>query len=47
MLSIDLTTATGPDADVVARRAADRVDPVGLIDTPAPFEPVTSNGSTG
>ena len=41
ILSIDLTTATGPDADVVARRAADRVDPACLIESAGPFEPVT------
>ncbi|MET0270725.1 MAG: cold shock domain-containing protein [Sphingomonas sp.] len=38
--AIDLSTATGPDPDVVARRAADRVDPTGLIDAAGPFEPV-------
>ncbi|WP_231638971.1 cold shock domain-containing protein [Sphingomonas profundi] len=40
ILSIDLSMATGPDADAVARRVADRVDPSGLIDAAGPFEPV-------
>ncbi len=39
--SIDLTTATGPDADMLAKRAVDRVDPEGLVDTAGPFEAVT------
>ena len=39
--TIDLSTATGPDADIVARRAADRVDPAGLVDSAGAFEPVT------
>jgi cold shock protein len=39
--AIDLSTATGPDADQVARRAADRVDPADLIDGAGAFEPVT------
>ena len=38
--SIDLTTAIGPDPDLVARRAQDRVDPSGLLETAGPFEPV-------
>lgn len=37
---IDLSTATGPDADMAARRDADRIDPVALIDHAGPFEPV-------
>ncbi len=41
IVTIDLSTATGPDADVAARRAADRVDPTGLIDAAGPFEAVT------
>ncbi|TVV73718.1 cold-shock protein [Sphingomonas solaris] len=41
VLAIDLSTATGPDPDLVARRAADRVDPTGLLDDAGPFEPVT------
>src|SRR6187402_568110 len=40
ILSFDLSTATGPDADLIARRNADRVDPVQLEDDAGPFEPV-------
>lgn len=32
ILAIDLSTATGPDPDMIAKRAADRVDPTALID---------------
>ena len=32
ILAIDLTTATGPDPDLIAKRNADRVDPIQLID---------------
>ena len=32
ILAIDLSTATGPDPDLIAKRNADRVDPVQLID---------------
>ena len=32
ILAIDLSTATGPDPDLIAKRNADRVDPVELID---------------
>ncbi len=32
ILSFDLATATGPDADAVVRRPADHVDPVALIE---------------
>jgi CspA family cold shock protein len=32
ILAIDLSTATGPDPDLIARRSADRVDPTQLID---------------
>lgn len=38
--TIDLSTATGPDADTVARNAADRVDPSDLIEAAGAFEPV-------
>ena len=41
IVSIDLTTATGPDADIVARSTADRVDPTALLEDAGPFEPVT------
>ena len=32
ILAIDLSTATGPDPDLIAKRNAERVDPVQLID---------------
>jgi len=32
ILAIDLSTATGPDPDLIAKRNADRVDPIQLID---------------
>jgi CspA family cold shock protein len=38
VLSFDLSTATGPDADLIARRNADRVDPLQLEDDAGPFE---------
>jgi CspA family cold shock protein len=37
---IDLSTAIGPDPDMVARRAQDRIDPADLIEQAGPFEPV-------
>ncbi len=40
VLSFDLSTATGPDADLIARRNADRVDPTQLEEDAGPFEPV-------
>lgn len=40
ILSMDLSTAVGPDPDLVARRAHDRVDPAELIDQASEFEPV-------
>lgn len=39
--AIDLSTATGPDADAIARRNADRVDPIDLVDGAGAFEPVS------
>jgi CspA family cold shock protein len=41
VLAIDLSSATGPDPDLVAKRAADRVDPVSLVDSAGDFEPVS------
>ncbi len=41
ILEIDLTTATGPDPDLIARRNADRVDPIALVDNAGDPEPVT------
>lgn len=38
VVSIDLTTATGPDADLIAKRAADRVDPLQLAENAGAFE---------
>jgi CspA family cold shock protein len=38
--SIDLSTAIGPDPDLVARRTHDRVDPTDLVDQAGEFEPV-------
>jgi CspA family cold shock protein len=40
IMSIDLSTAVGPDPDMVARRSADRVDPIELIDQAGDLEPV-------
>ena len=40
VLSFDLSTATGPDADLIARRNADRVDPTQLEEDAGEFEPV-------
>ena len=40
VVEIDLTTATGPDADLIARRAADRVNPLALEDEAGPVESV-------
>lgn len=40
VLAIDLSTATGPDADAIARRNADRVDPTDLVDSAGALEPV-------
>jgi CspA family cold shock protein len=40
VLEIDLTTATGPDADLIAKRAADRVDPLKLAEEAGTFEQV-------
>lgn len=41
ILAIDLSTATGPDPDMIAKRNADRVDPVQLVDEAGDPEPVT------
>lgn len=38
--SIDLSTAVGPDPDMVARRTQDRVDPIELLDNAGGYEPV-------
>ena len=40
ILKIDLTTAIGPDADLIAKKNADRVDPVALLAIAGAFEPV-------
>ncbi|GGE80687.1 cold-shock protein [Sphingomonas prati] len=41
VLAIDLSCATGPDADLALRRQQERTDPAGLEDKAGPFEPVT------
>ena len=41
VLAIDLSSATGPDPDLIAKRTADRVDPVALVDSAGDFEPVS------
>nr|WP_294392988.1 cold shock domain-containing protein [uncultured Sphingomonas sp.] len=40
VISFDLSTATGPDADLLAKRNADRVDPLGLAEEAGPYEAV-------
>jgi len=40
ILAIDLSTATGPDPDMIAKRNADRVDPTQLIDNAGEAEVV-------
>ncbi|MBB6228111.1 CspA family cold shock protein [Polymorphobacter multimanifer] len=40
IVDLDLTTAIGPDPETAAVRAADRVNPQGLLDTAGNFEPV-------
>jgi cold shock protein len=40
VISFDLATATGPDADLIAKRNADRIDPLDLAQEAGPFEPV-------
>lgn len=41
IVELDLTTAVGPDPEAAMSRAAGRVDPMDLLDTAGPFEPVT------
>lgn len=41
ILAIDLSTASGPDPDLIARRNADRVDPATLVDRAGDPENVT------
>jgi cold shock protein len=40
IISFDLSTATGPDADLIAKRNADRIDPLALEGEAGEFEPV-------
>lgn len=40
VLSYDLSTATGPDLEIAARRARDHVDPAALVEAAGPLEPV-------
>jgi len=41
ILAIDLSTASGPDPDLIAKRNADRVDPATLVDRAGEPEAVT------
>ena len=41
VLSVDISTATGPDADGLSLRVADRVDPTRLVEAAGPLEAVT------
>ena len=41
VLAIDVSTAIGPDPDSLALRAADRVDPIRLVEQAGAFEAVT------
>ncbi len=41
ILDLDLSTSVGPDPEAAMQRAASRVDPMDLLDTAGPFEPVT------
>jgi CspA family cold shock protein len=41
IVEFDLSTATGPDADALARRSVDHVDPIELAEDAGDFEPVT------
>jgi cold shock protein len=41
ILSLDLSTAVGPDPEIALQRAATRVDPMELLDSATDFEPVT------
>jgi CspA family cold shock protein len=41
IISMDLSTAIGPDPETAAARAADRTDPRAMIAAAGPFEPVT------
>jgi len=40
IVSFDLSTATGPDLETAARRAASHVDPIPLLESAGPPEPV-------
>jgi CspA family cold shock protein len=40
ILSLDLSTAIGPDPEAVAQRAADRIDPQAMLAAAGDFEPV-------
>ena len=41
IVDLDLSTSIGPDPEVAMARAVNRVDPMDLLDTAGPFEPVT------
>lgn len=40
VLEIDLSTATGPDADLLAKKHADRIDPLALLENAGAYEMV-------
>lgn len=40
VIAIDLSTATGPDPEIVERRTADRIDPLALAQAAGALEPV-------
>src|SRR5688572_16093366 len=41
ILELDLATSIGPDPEAALQRAASRVDPLDLLESAGPFEPVT------
>jgi CspA family cold shock protein len=41
IIAIDLSCATGPDLQEIAQRAADRIDPVSLLDEASEYESCT------
>lgn len=41
ILDLDLSTSIGPDPEAALQRAASRVDPLDLLESAGPFEPVT------
>jgi cold shock protein len=41
LISLDLSTAIGPDPDALVRRPTERIDPISLVGQAGPFETVT------